>query len=86
MSARPTPEQLAEFDRDGFLVVRGFFEAAECAQLLRWTEDIAAAPELPGRHMVYYEDSLSEPGLRIVQRIENVSPFHAGFDTLMRRG
>ena len=86
MSARPTPEQLAEFDRDGFLVVRGFVEAAECAQLRRWTEDIAAAPELPGRHMVYYEDSLSEPGLRIVQRIENVSPFHAGFDTLMRRG
>lgn len=86
MSARPTPEQLAEFDRDGFLVARGFVEAAECAQLRRWTEDIAAAPELPGRHMVYYEDSLSEPGRRIVQRIENVCPFHAGFDTLMRHG
>ena len=33
MSARATPEQLAEFDRDGFLVVRGFFDACECAEL-----------------------------------------------------
>ena len=85
MSGRPTPEQLAEFDHAGFLVIRGFFEGTECTELQRWTEEIAAAPELPGRHMVYYEDSLTEPGRRIVQRIENVCPFHPGFDTLLRR-
>jgi 2-aminoethylphosphonate dioxygenase len=86
MSGPPTLEQLAEFDRAGFLVIRGFFEAAELSNLRRWTEEIAAAPELPGRHMVYYEDSLIEPGRRIVQRIENMCPFHPGFDSLLRHG
>jgi 2-aminoethylphosphonate dioxygenase len=86
MSARPSAEQLAEFDRNGFLVIRGFFGPAECAQLRRWTEEIAATPEFPGRHMVYYEDSLLEPGQRIVQRIENMCPFHPGFDGLLRQG
>src|SRR5947207_12979374 len=36
--------------------------------------------------MVYYEDSLTEPGRRIVQRIENMCPFYPGFDTLLRHG
>jgi hypothetical protein len=82
----PTPEQLAEFDRAGFLVIPGFFEAAEYSELRRGTEEIAATPELHGRHMVYYEDSLIESGRRIVQRIENMCPYHAGFDTLLRHG
>src|SRR5207237_9519478 len=86
MSGRTTPEQLAEFDCAGFLVIRGFFEAAECTDLRCWTEEIATAPELPGRHMVYYEDSLTEPGRRIVQRIENMCPFYPGFDTRLRHG
>ena len=86
MRARPTPEQLAEFDGAGCLVIRGFFEPTECTDLRRWTEEIATAPELPGRHMVYYEDSLTEPGRRIVQRIENMCPFHPGFDSLLRQG
>ena len=86
MNAQPTPEQLAEFERTGFLVVRGFYSSAEQKQLLRWTEEIAAAPEAPGRHMVYYEDSLTEPGQRIVQRIENFCPFHSNYDALVRHG
>lgn len=86
MSGRPTPEQLAEFNCAGFLVIRGFFEAAECTDLRRWTEELTVAPELPGRHLVYYEDSLTEPGRRIVQRIENMCPFYPGFDTLLRHG
>jgi 2-aminoethylphosphonate dioxygenase len=86
MSAQPTPEQFSEFDRTGFLVVRGFYDAAERDELLRWTEEIAGAREVPGRHMVYYEDSLTEPGQRIVQRIENFCPFHSGYDALVRRG
>jgi len=86
MSRRPTDAQLAQFDRAGFLVIPGFFEAAEWTELRRWTEEIAGSLELPGRHMVYYEDSLTEPGRRIVQRIENMCPFHPGFDNLLRHG
>ena len=85
-TAGPTAEDLAAMDRDGFLVVRGFFDADETRDVLRWTEEISTAPEVPGRHMVYYEDSLTEPGRRVVQRIENFCPFHPQFDALVRHG
>ena len=84
--ALPSPTDLAAMERDGYLVVRGFFDAAETRDLLRWTEEVQSAPEVPGRHMVYYEDSLTEPGRRVVQRIENFCPFHEAFDGLVRRG
>lgn len=73
-------------ERDGYVTVAGFFDHAETAELLRWTEEMTIAPEVPGRHMVYYEDSLVEPGQRVVQRIENFCPFHAGFDAAIRHG
>ena len=34
--------------------------------------------------MVYHEVSLADPGVRLVQRIENFCPFHAGFDRLVQ--
>jgi 2-aminoethylphosphonate dioxygenase len=86
MSGQPASAELAEFERTGFLVMRGFFQSSACRELDQWTEEIAATPEMPGRQMVYYEDSLIEPGRRIVQRIENFCPFHAGFDALLRQG
>ncbi len=49
-------------ERDGYLVVPGFFGAAQTADLLRWTEALEDAPERPGQHWVYHEDSLTEPG------------------------
>jgi ectoine hydroxylase-related dioxygenase (phytanoyl-CoA dioxygenase family) len=82
----PTDAQCAAMEKDGFLVVRGFFGASEVADLLRWTEQLSAALEIAGRHWVYHEDSLTEPGRRVVQRIENFCPFHAGFDRLIRDG
>ncbi len=82
----PSPADLAAMQRDGYLVVRGFFGPAETADVLRWTEQVSTAPELPGRHMVYYENSLTEPGRRVVQRIENFCPFHPEFDALVRHG
>lgn len=77
---------LARFERDGFLVARGFFNPTEMEEILRWTEELGAMPEVPGRHMVYYEDSLSTPGLRVIQRIENFCPYHPKFDQLIREG
>ena len=85
-AAAPRAEDLAAMDRDGYLVVRGFFDTAETQDVLRWTGEISAAPEVPGRHMVYYEDSLTEPDRRVVQRIENFCPFHPQFDALVRHG
>jgi 2-aminoethylphosphonate dioxygenase len=86
MREGPTAGEVADFRQDGFLVVRSFLDAQEVADLDRWTKEIAAEPEVPGRQMVYYEDSLVAPGQRIVQRIENFCPFHPGFDRLLRYG
>lgn len=86
MRAQPTAAELSEFNRNGFLTIRNFLEPERCRELMWWTEEITAAPQVPGRHMVYYEDSLIEPGRRIVQRIENFCPFHPGFDRLLRQG
>ena len=74
-----TPAQIDAFHRDGFVLAPGFFDAAETRRITEWTDEVAAWPEAPGRHMVYYEDSLTEAATRVVQRIEDVTPFHAGF-------
>jgi 2-aminoethylphosphonate dioxygenase len=82
----PTADECARMARDGYLVVPGFFGARETAALQRWTTALEAAPEQIGRHWVYHEDSLTEPGRRVIQRIENFCPFHAGFDALVQNG
>ncbi|MFQ6016814.1 MAG: phytanoyl-CoA dioxygenase family protein [Kiloniellaceae bacterium] len=81
-----TEARIESFRRDGFVVVPGFFEAAEMARMTAWVDEVAAWPEAPGRHMVYYEDSLAAPGKRVVQRIEDLTPYHAGFRDLFTRG
>ena len=72
--------------QDGYLVVRGFFDAAATGGILRWPAQLAATPERPGQHWVYHEASLAEPGQRVIQRIENFCPYHPGFDALVRHG
>lgn len=81
-----TVEDCARMQRDGYLVVRDFFAPAEVGELLRWTEDLQAAPEVSGSHWVYREDSVSQPGQRVIQRIENFCPYHEGFDRFIRHG
>jgi 2-aminoethylphosphonate dioxygenase len=75
--------QRALFDRDGYVVVPGLFDNRAVADLARWTTELLAAPEVPGRHMVYGEPSLRDQKTRLVQRIENFCPFHADFDGLL---
>jgi hypothetical protein len=81
-----TDEQIDAFRRDGFVFAPGFFDAAAMRDITAWTEEVTAWPEAPGRHMVYYEDSQSEPGRRVVHRIEDLTPFHARFRDLYSRG
>lgn len=78
-----TPAEHAAYVRDGFLVVPGLLGAADVAALTRWTAELASWPELPGRHWVYGEPSLREPGRRLLNRIENFYPFHPGFRALL---
>lgn len=72
-------EQIAAFNRDGYLVCRGFFDHADTARLIAWTDEVGRWPETPGRHMMYFEDSQLVRGQRILSRMENFYPYHAGF-------
>jgi 2-aminoethylphosphonate dioxygenase len=74
-----SPSDLAHYQRDGFLVCRGLFDENEVAELRRATDEVQGWPELPGMWMVYGEQSLREPGRRLVNRIENFYPHHPGF-------
>lgn len=76
-------DQVSRFHRDGFLILPAMFDAQEMDSLERWTEEVAGYPELPGRHMVYYEDSLLQDKSRVLSRIENFCAFHPGFDRLL---
>jgi ectoine hydroxylase-related dioxygenase (phytanoyl-CoA dioxygenase family) len=85
-SRRLTAQQRSDFERDGYLVLRGAFAGAETRAIRLWTEALAAAPEVSGRHWVYREESRHGTGVRIVQRIENFCPFHDGYDRFVRHG
>lgn len=74
--------QVAAFRRDGYLVVRGLFGAAEMADIARWTDEVQRWPETAGRQMMYFEHGRA--GERILNRMENVLPYHAGFRELAR--
>ena len=69
------------FERDGYLVKRGGFSAADMNRISAWTEEILAAPEVTGRHWVFHEKSRRD-GSDLVSRIENITPFHEGFHSL----
>lgn len=76
-----TKQQVQQFRDDGFLVVRGMYSAQEMEEISRWTDEVAAMPEVPGKQMMYFEQSRNDDS-RIICRIENFIPYHAGFSSL----
>jgi len=74
--------QIEQFDRDGFVVVREMYTPQEIGQVSDWTDELTAFPEEPGKTMMYFESS-SQGGGRILCRIENFVPYHAGFHRLI---
>ena len=79
-------EQVAAFRREGLVFVPGFYDASQIARITWWADEIANWPEKPGRHMVYYEDSLKRPRRRVVQRVENFAHYHENFRALFTEG
>ncbi|MBT8040996.1 MAG: phytanoyl-CoA dioxygenase family protein [Gammaproteobacteria bacterium] len=79
-----TEQQVEQFQRDGFLLVRGMYSADEVADISRWTDQVAGSPEVPGRDWKYFEQSRQNDE-RILCRIENFVPFHEGFSALILR-
>jgi 2-aminoethylphosphonate dioxygenase len=74
------------FARTGWAAVPGFFNAAETTRLRQYVRELGELPERSGARMLYHENSLLEPNLRVLQRVEDFCPYHAGLDALIRAG
>lgn len=74
--------QVEQFNRDGFLLVRGMYSSEEVAAISEWTDELASRPEAPGKYMMYFENSQDDSS-RILCRMENFVPHHEGFSTLI---
>lgn len=75
-------EQLQDFDRDGYLLLRNRFKSKDIEQIVSWVNEVQSYPEIPGKYMMYFEKSLLDGGKRILQRMENVYEYHQGFKDL----
>ncbi|NND54325.1 MAG: phytanoyl-CoA dioxygenase family protein [Gammaproteobacteria bacterium] len=73
--------QVNDFHATGFVIARGLFNAEEMANIRSWTDDVQAWPETPGRHMMYFE-TCEDTGDRLLNRVENLLPYHQPFDDL----
>jgi ectoine hydroxylase-related dioxygenase (phytanoyl-CoA dioxygenase family) len=79
-----SPQQLEEYQRDGFVIARSAFSNTDMRQIESWTRELAALPEAPGKHWVYHEKSRLDPEIELINRIEYISPFHTGFAELAK--
>jgi len=79
-----TRQQMDDFNREGYVIVRGLYNGAELKDIVWWTEEVTAWPEVPGKYMMYFEQSQIDPSRRLLSRMEDIEPFHAGFSRLFK--
>jgi hypothetical protein len=70
--------------RNGYLWLEGMLALSDVADLLRWTAEIEARPDTPGKWMRYYERDAE--GTKVLARVENYLPFHEGLNALLCSG
>ena len=75
-------DQIKDFEHDGYLVLKQAFDADEMNLIETWAREMAAWPEETGKHWVFHERSLKGDCADLISRIENIAPFHAGFEEL----
>jgi hypothetical protein len=76
--------QIDGFRRDGILVVREMYTRDEVRRMAGWIDELVAKPRFKGAEMAYLEDSRSEPGARILSRIEKFAEPGTAFGEAVR--
>lgn len=77
-----TKEQIEQFKKDGFLIIRNGFNHEDISKIESWATQLSNMPEESGKQWVYHETSKIDPAIKLINRIENISPFHDGFAEL----
>jgi len=86
---RLTPQQVADYDRDGFLLLRAaeVWTPAELKLLLASVNEMEQWPDQKGKWMKYYEaDRRAGAGAdaaKLLCRMENFTQYHAGLDYIL---
>jgi len=81
-----TAEQLAEYDRDGFLLIKAkdVWTPSELKLILASAEMMDNWPDQAGKWMKYYEKDRKNPdGKKILCRIENFTQYNPGLDYIL---
>jgi 2-aminoethylphosphonate dioxygenase len=73
------------FARHGWVHLRRFLSGDDTARLARFTDEITAWPEVPGKWMRYYERRPGDDG-KMLARIENFVPYHEALAALLTTG
>ena len=63
-------KDLADFKRDGFVVLKGMYNASEMKRFSAAIDELIVRGPAFGREMFYFEDSLLEKGKRVLSRVE----------------
>ncbi|RLA26442.1 MAG: phytanoyl-CoA dioxygenase family protein, partial [Gammaproteobacteria bacterium] len=88
VSGSLTADQIEHFRTHRYVVVPGLYGATEMADIAAWVDEVQNWPETPGEHMMYFEiggdDESGTAGQRLLNRVENVPPYHAGFRQLAK--
>ncbi len=77
-------EQLASFERDGYLILRDLLADANAAAALQtWSQQVHDWPAERGSGWMPYREKTLD-GRTVLTRTEHYSPFHPGFRALFR--
>ena len=77
-----TDTEIQTFQNDGFLILRNAFDTNDMVSISSWCDEMIKRPEVSGTHWVYHEKNLVRDADELVNRIENIAPFHEGFREL----
>jgi|TARA_B100000315_G_scaffold185427_1_gene174568 ectoine hydroxylase-related dioxygenase (phytanoyl-CoA dioxygenase family) len=75
-------DQITHFQEQGFLPLVGAFSSDEAESIRGWATEIAERPVEAGKHWVYHEKSLLDDTEELINRIENMTPYHDGLAEL----
>ncbi|MEM7027918.1 MAG: hypothetical protein AAF410_06820, partial [Pseudomonadota bacterium] len=79
-------EQIQQFKNTGYLLIRELYGKEMMNNIIDWTEELSNYPEVPGKYMMYFENSKLKNKRRILSRMEDIEPFHRGFSELFTNG
>ena len=71
-----TDSQLKDFERDGFLVIRSFYDAHEMKNIRLWIDELCGRMDEKSLLMFYLEESLLNKSQKILSRIEQFVEYH----------